>query len=102
MKVYLRDTESGSYYQEPSKWTPRQEAAHDFKQSARAVEWVFEAHLEHVEILLCYDDPRYDLILAVPRTSAGDAAGDRASARREQPQRDESHAGRSGKHKSAM
>lgn len=102
MKVYLRDTETGCYYQEPSKWTPQQEAAHDFKQSARAVERVFEAHLEHVEILLCYDDPRYDLILAVPRSQSGGASGDRSSTRRESPHHDENHSGRAAKQKSAQ
>jgi hypothetical protein len=66
MKVFLRDTQNGWYYQEPSKWTPKQEAALDVAQVARAVELIFEAHLENVEILLCYDDPRYDLVLPVP------------------------------------
>ena len=51
---------------EPSKWTPEQEAAQNLAQVARAVELIFEAHLENVEILLCYDDPRYDLVLPVP------------------------------------
>jgi hypothetical protein len=66
MKVFLRDTQNGWYYQEPSKWTPEQEAALDVTQVARAVELIFEAHLENMEILLCYDDPRYDLVLPVP------------------------------------
>ena len=61
MKVFLRNTQTGWYYQEPSKWTPDQEEALDLAQVARAVERIFEAHLENVEILLCYDDPRYDL-----------------------------------------
>jgi hypothetical protein len=66
MKVFLRDTQTGWYFQGPSKWAPDQEAAQDLAQVARAVELIFEAHLENVEILLCYDDPRYDLILPVP------------------------------------
>jgi hypothetical protein len=66
MKVFLRNAQTGWYYQEPSKWTPAQEEALDLAQVARAVERIFEAHLENVEILLCYDDPRYDLILPVP------------------------------------
>jgi hypothetical protein len=66
MKVFIRDTQTGWYFQEPSKWAPKQEAAQDLAQVARAVELIFEAHLENVEILLCYDDPRYDLVLPVP------------------------------------
>src|ERR1035437_1579766 len=66
MKVFLRNAQTGWYYPDPSKWTPAQEEALDLAQVARAVERIFEAHLENVEILLCYDDPRYDLILPVP------------------------------------
>jgi hypothetical protein len=74
MKVFLRNTQTGWYYQEPSKWTPAQEEALDLAQVARAVERIFEAHLQDVEILLCYDDPRYDLILPVPPApSRGDS-----------------------------
>jgi len=81
MKVFIRDTQTGWYFQEPSKWALEQEAAQDLAQVARAVELIFEAHLENVEILLCYDDPRYDLILPVPpspsrlETTRGRAAG---------------------------
>jgi hypothetical protein len=66
MKVFIRNTETGWYYQEPSKWTPDQGVAYDLGQVARAVERIFEAHLENVEILLSYDEPRYDLVLPVP------------------------------------
>jgi hypothetical protein len=66
MKVFIRNTKTGWYYQELSKWTPDQEAACNLGQVARAVERIFEAHLENVEILLSYDEPRYDLILPVP------------------------------------
>jgi hypothetical protein len=66
MKVFIRDTKNGWYYQAPSTWTPDQALAYDLKQVARAVEQIFEAHLENVEILLSYDEPRYDLVLPVP------------------------------------
>lgn len=66
MKVFIRDTQTGWYYQEPSKWAPDQASACDLGQVARAVERIFEAHLENVEILLSYDEPRYDLVLPVP------------------------------------
>jgi hypothetical protein len=66
MKVFIRNTQTGWYFQEPSKWTPDQGAACNLGQVARAVERIFEAHLESVEILLSYDEPRYDLVLPVP------------------------------------
>ncbi len=66
MKVFIRSTKTGWYYQEPAKWTADQKAAHDLEQVARAVERIFQDHLEDVEILLSYDEPRYDLVLPVP------------------------------------
>jgi hypothetical protein len=66
MKVFLRSTQNGWYYKGPSKWTPEPQAAQDLGQTARAVALIFEAHLENVEILLSYDNPRYDLVLPVP------------------------------------
>jgi hypothetical protein len=82
MKVFIRDTQTGWYFQEPSKWTPEQGAAQDLAQVARAVEMIFEAHLNTVEILLCYDDPRYDLVLPVPPSpSRPDSARGRAASR---------------------
>jgi hypothetical protein len=68
MKVFLRSTQTGWYYKGPSKWTSQQEVAQDLAQTARAVELIFEAHLENVEILLSYDNPRYDLVLPVPQS----------------------------------
>ena len=87
MKVFLRDTQTGWYYQEPSKWTPAQEEAYDLAQVARAVARIFEAHLENVEILLCYDDPRYDLILPVPPSPSRDeSSGPRQPSRESLPE----------------
>ena len=66
MKVFVRDTQSGWFYQGPSQWTPEQKMALDLGQVVRAVEQIFEARLGNVEILLSYDEPRYDLVLPVP------------------------------------
>ena len=66
MKVFIRNTQTGWYFQEPAQWIPDQGPASDLGQVARAVERIFEAHLENVEILLSYDEPRYDLVLPVP------------------------------------
>jgi hypothetical protein len=65
--VFLRNTLNGWYYKGPSKWTPRQQEALDLGRSAWAVEMVFKERLENVEILLCYEDPRYNVVLPVDR-----------------------------------
>jgi hypothetical protein len=68
MKVFLRNTVTRYYYQGSAKWTVKVEEALDLKQTSRAVELVFESRLEDVEVLLCYDDPRYDITLPVTRS----------------------------------
>ena len=67
MKVFLRNILTGAYYQGPSKWTCSRQKAVDLGQAAWAVERVFQEHLQDVEILLCYDEPRYDVVLPVER-----------------------------------
>ena len=74
MKVFLRNKLNGWYYQGSSKWTPSQLEALNLDQSARAVEMVFQEHLEDVEILLCYDDPQYDVLLPVERPKTSEAS----------------------------
>ncbi|HVM51324.1 MAG TPA: hypothetical protein VMU04_25060 [Candidatus Acidoferrum sp.] len=67
MKVLLRNTLTNEFYQGPDRWTPDEQQALDVKQTSRAVELVFDAGLEHVEVLLCYEDPRYNIVLPVSR-----------------------------------
>ncbi len=83
MKVFLRDTQTRWFYQGPSQWTADQEAALDLQQVARAVERIFEAHLENVEILLSYDEPRYDMVLPVPASPSRWEAGGGAQPKRQ-------------------
>jgi len=68
MKVLLRNTQNGWYYLGPSQWTPERGEALDLEVSARALELAFEAGLENVEILLSYEDPRFNLTLPVVRS----------------------------------
>jgi hypothetical protein len=86
MKVFIRNTQTGWYYQESSKWTPSPEDACDVGHVARAIERIFEAHLENVEILLSYDEPRYDLVLPVPPSpSQTDSLSRRQSSEESRP-----------------
>ncbi len=67
MRVLLRNTQTNQFYQAPDVWTPDEQQALDVKQTSRAVELIFDAGLENVEVLLCYDDPRYNIVLPVAR-----------------------------------
>ncbi len=70
MKVLLRNTQTGWYYQAPSKWAPESKDACDLGQMSRTVELVFEEQLENVEVVLAYEDSRYDLVMPVIRAKA--------------------------------
>jgi len=76
MKVFLRNTQTGWFYQEPARWTPEQEAAQDFARGPRAIDVVFASHLENVEILLCYDDSQYNILLPVSQSPSSVRNGD--------------------------
>jgi hypothetical protein len=67
VKVLLRSLETGLFYEAASKWTPNQEAAFDFRVTTQAIELVFAAHLENVEMLLSSEDPQFDLILPIDK-----------------------------------
>ncbi len=72
MRVLLRDVQTGLYYRAGSKWTAEKAKAFDIRQMPRAVTLALEAHLEHAEILLCYDDPSFDLTLPLDRRGQGE------------------------------
>jgi hypothetical protein len=76
VKVVLRNVLNGWYYQGPSRWSPRQKEALDLAQLSWAVELVFKEHLENVEIVLCYDDPQYNVVLPVDRLQQKTKAAD--------------------------
>jgi hypothetical protein len=63
MRVLLRHSQTGLYYLDPKQWTDRPEEAWDFKASVKALQLVTEMKIEGVEILLWFDDPRYNLTL---------------------------------------
>ncbi len=67
MKVLLRNTLTNQFYQGADQWTPDEELALDLKQTSRAVELIFDAGLENVEVLLRYEDPNYNITLPVAR-----------------------------------
>ncbi len=67
MRVLLRDVRTGLYYRAGAKWTAEKTKALDIEQMPRAVTLALESRLEHAEILLCYEDPSFDLTLPLDR-----------------------------------
>ncbi len=65
MRVLLRHVKTGRYYQNPGNWTARAEEALCFSNTIQALSRVAELKLDEVEILLAFDDPRYNIRLPV-------------------------------------
>jgi hypothetical protein len=63
MRVLLRHSQTGLYFLDPKQWTERPEEAWDFRTSVNALQLVTEMKIEGVEIVLWFDDPRYNLTL---------------------------------------
>jgi hypothetical protein len=63
MRVLLRHPTTGLYFLNSKEWTERPEDAWDFKTSVNALQLVTEMKMQEVEILLWFDDPRYNLTL---------------------------------------
>jgi hypothetical protein len=65
MKTFLRNCRTGVYFQGVSNWTNDLREAFDFKAPERAVRFVRDAGLKRVELVLAFEDPRYNIQLPV-------------------------------------
>jgi hypothetical protein len=70
MRVLLRQTTTGHFFQAINEWTPSREEAMVFRHGGEAVYLVHQLKLQHVEILLAFDDPRYDIHLSLGESPA--------------------------------
>jgi hypothetical protein len=65
MRVLIRNRDTGQYIQGPGQWTADPEQAADFKRSARALLFAAEERLGRVEVVLSFEDPRYNITLPI-------------------------------------
>ena len=65
MKTLLRNIQNGTYFQGLAEWTADPSAAFDFKFPERALRFVRDAHLEKMELVFAFEDPRYNVPLPV-------------------------------------
>jgi hypothetical protein len=65
MRVLIRNTRNGLYLQDPDHWTADPTQAADFGRSARALLFAAEERLTTVEVILAFDDPRYNITLPI-------------------------------------
>jgi hypothetical protein len=61
MRTLLRKRQSGVYFQGLENWTADAHKAFDFRVPERAIKFVRDARLDKVELVLAFDDPRYNV-----------------------------------------
>ncbi len=66
MRVLLRDTMTGLYFQEPEIWTRETEKARSFKHSADAMDTAREKNLQQAEVILAFEESAYTVSLPLP------------------------------------
>ena len=67
MKVLLKD-EKGYYYKCDEEWIACAANALDFKGSFQAIEFAKEKGLSNAEVVLWFDNPKYDISLPLQRS----------------------------------
>jgi hypothetical protein len=74
MKILLRHTETGLYFQGPEKWTSSLQVAYDFRFIERARQFVQIWELEKVEIAFAFEDAEPVSALSIQETELRPAA----------------------------
>ena len=65
MRIVLRSTQTGHYFQMSKQWTRDSEEALDFVQIEQAIKTACEARLDDVEVVFLLDHPKQDLRLPI-------------------------------------
>ena len=65
MKTLLKNKRTGTYFKGLSDWTGNLKEAFDFKLPDRAVRFVKDAGLKAVDVVLAFEDPRYNINVPV-------------------------------------
>ncbi len=69
MKVRLKQCSTGLWFKNLDTWVADKEQAWDFSSSLKALDFCIQHKIKEVTIVLCFDDPRFDLHVH-PFTSA--------------------------------
>jgi hypothetical protein len=76
MKVFLQHKVTHLYLSNEDNWIRKSEEARDFGSSLKAMDFLQDFKLDQANIVLKFDDPKYDIILRIkPRADA--PSGDR-------------------------
>ncbi len=61
MKVLLKQCSTGRWFKNLDTWVGEKEQARDFGSSLTALDFCIQHKIKEVTIVLCFDDPRFDL-----------------------------------------
>ena len=65
MKILLRHTQTGLFYVGPDQWTKNDPEAFDFEQTDLALDAVRDRNLKSIEVLVKFEDPSFEIPLAI-------------------------------------
>ncbi len=63
MRVLLQQTASGLWWAGPGVWVPEKKSARAFGGTVEAMDFCQAQGLRHVQIVLSFPDPRWDIVL---------------------------------------
>jgi hypothetical protein len=63
MRILLQQKESGHYLQNDGSWAREIASAQDFLSSTRAIEYCADHHIAGVQLVLKFEEHRYDIVL---------------------------------------
>ena len=63
VRVVVQDRDSLKFFKGSNEWTPEIDAATDFSQVVNAVDFILKTRLPHIDILMDFGDPRYEVRL---------------------------------------
>jgi hypothetical protein len=65
MRILLQQKESGLYFRDIGAWDPDPAQAMDFLGSTSAIDFCVANKISNVQIVLKFDEQRYDIVLPV-------------------------------------
>jgi len=65
MRILLQQKTSGLYFRDVGDWSPDSSAAMDFLSSTAAIDFCVANKISGVQIVLKFDEQRYDIVLPV-------------------------------------
>ena len=77
MRILLQQKETGLYFKDVGAWVPHGAEAMDFVSSTAAIDFCVANRLTRVQVVLKFDEQKYDIVL--PVRPGGESQAERPS-----------------------